>query len=229
MYGTMPFSLHTIEQKNVKMIETLQRTVEKDVTTQIKFLELLTIFQVLEIIANSDGLVVGKLANRMGVKERHLKNLLTVLEKTGIIWRIYPLGSTMKQIVKPSKYLFKSSAFRNVYFTLYKNITNFDIYKGKLLEDFLGLAMKHIFELKNPLITYDSEKGGADMIVTLDKRSIVFEIGYGYKSLKQVEKTMKKIRNVTYGIVISQNQLSMNTEKNILILPVKYMLSFSAF
>jgi hypothetical protein len=113
-----------------------------------------------------------------------------------------------------------------MYFNFIGNTRTHNNYKGKLLEDTIGLYLNRIFSGKpDTSITYDSMAGGADFIVRQSKEMFVIEVGYGEKTFNQIERTIKKTGiNARYGILISQSPLAVDENKNIVSIPLSYFL-----
>ena len=95
--------------------------------------------------------------------------------------------------------------------------------KGKLLEDLVAATIYRRFggSLQAPL-QYDSQKGGADFVVSLKNR-IIMEVGWGEKGNKQVVQTMQKVK-ADYGITISENDLTIDETGKMIKVPLKYFL-----
>ena len=72
-------------------------------------------------------------------------------------------------------------------------------------------------------ISYDSEEGCADFILTRAGRDIVFEVGFGHKDGKQVSKTLKT-RKDSFGVIISSDRLGINKEKTVVTVPLEMFL-----
>ncbi len=184
---------------------------------------------VLYALADTDQLSLSSLSDKgeLDISRPVLTSVLETLEKTETIWRIYPHGSHVTQTTRqPSKYLFTSPAFRSMYFNFVGNTRTHDNYKGKILEDTIGLYLNGLFSGKpDTSITYDSAAGGADFIIRQGKDMVVLEVGYGEKYFKQVVTTMAKNGvNARYGIVVSQRPLGVDPEKNAISIPLSYFL-----
>ena len=100
----------------------------------------------------------------------------------------------------------------------------YDQYKGKLLEDIVGMTLKKMVRTN---ITYDSAEGGADFIIQRPNNTLVMEVGYGHKDIKQIRKTMKKqgIKGTNpMGVLVSKNPLQLHEKHNIIEIPLEYFL-----
>ena len=138
--------------------------------------------------------------------------------------RIYPYGSHLNQVKKPSKYLFSSSAFRYMYYNLVGNIISKQNVAGKLYEDIVAMYLsRYIYKKPASSITYDSAEGGADFILKIGDKRIVIEVGVSKKNCKQVLKTAKKVSS-QYNLIISSNELEFSEENNTVKIPLTYFL-----
>ncbi|MBI5207105.1 MAG: hypothetical protein HY934_04865 [Candidatus Firestonebacteria bacterium] len=72
-------------------------------------------------------------------------------------------------------------------------------------------------------LTYDAASGGADFIVNFINHKIIIEVGTGEKNFKQIINTSKKVSS-KYGLIISNDDLSYDSEINAVKIPLKYFL-----
>lgn len=231
-YASLPFTLK-IEDKSAmysNVQEMIDRIIYKDIATVENFSpDIITeISRVLYLLSGSDIVNVDNLSKTVqNISRPTLISLLEALERADIIWRLYPYGAHHKQTRKPSKYLFVSSAFRSLYFNLIESTQHYDEYKGKLLEDVIGMMLRKQGQGLRGLssINYDNSQGGADFIVQNADKKIVIEVGYGNKDIKQVIQTMQKpgLEN-SYGVVLSENPLQLHEQHNIVEIPLNYFL-----
>lgn len=232
-YGTLPFM---VALKNEALVydqikKTLDRVISIDIPhiTQFTSETVSKIPMILYTLAETDQLSLSSLSDKgeLDISRPVLSSILETLERTETIWRIYPHGSHVTQTTRqPSKYLFTTPAFRSMYFNFIGNVRTRENYKGKLLEDTVGLYLNRMFNGKiDTSVTYDSSSGGADFIVRQGKEMIVLEVGYGEKPFKQVIETMaKKSVNARYGMVVSERELEYNEERNTISVPLRYFL-----
>jgi len=232
-YGTLPFM---VALKNEALVydqikKTLERVISIDIPhiTQFSSETISKIPMVLYALAETDQLSLNSLSDKgeLDISRPVLTSILETLEKTEAIWRVFPHGSHITQTTRqPSKYLFTSPAFRSMYFNFIGNTRTRENYKGKLLEDTIGLYLNRLFNGKpDTSVTYDSTMGGADFIVRSGKEMLVLEVGYGEKSFKQVITTMAKDSvHASYGIVVSERPLEVNEDKNTISIPLSYFL-----
>ena len=227
-YGTLPFTLTSQSESLVydQIKKILDRVVHIDISHIKEFSPeiILKIPSILYALASSDQTSLTNLSNTTNISRPTLASVLETLEMTETIWRLQSYGSHHHQIRKPSKYLFTSPAFRSMYFNMIESIASHGKYKGMLFEDVVGLTLRRFFSEKpDTSITYDVSSGGADFIIRCGKNTLVVEAGYGVKTIKQVVQTMKRVP-ASYGIVVSQNQLTCYTDENIVHVPFSYFL-----
>lgn len=227
-YGTLPFMVRVNNEALAydQAKKTLDRVISVDIPELGQFsAEIVSrIPVVLYTAASSDILSVTSLSKSLEMNKGTLTDILSVLEKTEVLTRIYPYGSHYKQVRKPSKYLFTSPAFRSMYFNFIGSVIDEESYKGKLLEDVAGLYLtRFLFGKIGTSLTYDSARGGADFIVRFGDESIVLEVGYGQKDFKQITKTSEKVKS-KYGLSVSTAPLSISSEVDAVRVPLNYFL-----
>lgn len=230
-YGTLPFTLQYNQEPLIyEQIErTLTNIITKDIPQLGKFDQttINRMTQILYTIASSDITSLQSLTKDLGISITTLAEILDVFEKSEVLLRVYPDGSLFGQVKKPSKYLFLAPAYRSMFFNLIGSITTYDNYKGKLLEDAVGLYLNRILGLRfGSALTYDITPNGADFIVTLNtvkNKRIPIEVGFGNKTFAQVKQTMVKI-NGSYGLSVSASRLALNEEKNVVSIPLSFFL-----
>lgn len=226
-YGTLPFSLKIKEEGVIlnHLNFALQRIIYTDIPEMINFDRgtLNKIYALVYLLSESFEISLTKLATILEISKDTLSDILISLENSGLIQRIPPYGSHYKQVRKPYRYLFLSPAFRFLLLSGKESIANFENFKGKLLEDVIGMYLrKMIQKYLDASINYDSTKGGANFILRINNKKIVIEVGYGKKEIKQVEYTIQKI-NGNYGILISTEE-EISFKNNIIKVPLKYFL-----
>ncbi len=230
-YGTLPFTLqYTQETLIYEQIEkTLANIVTKDIPQLGKFDQttISRMTQILYTIASSDITSLQSLTKTLNMSITTLAEILDVFEKSEVLLRVYPDGSLFGQVKKPSKYLFLAPAYRSMFFNLIGSITTYGNYKGKLLEDAVGLYLSRILGLRfGSALTYDIVPNGADFIITLNtvkNKRIPIEVGFGDKTFAQVKQTMVKIKG-TYGLSVSTSRLALNQDKDIVSVPLSFFL-----
>lgn len=227
-YGTLPFTLQYNQEPIIyaQIEQTLTNILNKDIPQMTKF-DSTTISKLSPILYSVSGSSItslNSLASTFSMAINTLTEVFNVFEKSETLLRIYPHGSHFGQVKKPSKYLFISPAYRAMFFNLIGSTFSYNDYKGQLLEDTVGLYLYRLLGLRfGTSLTYDSAQGGADFIISFDKKNIVIEIGYGEKDFRQVEATMRRI-NAYFGFSISPTRLRYIEERNVLALPLSYFL-----
>lgn len=228
-YGTLPFA---VKLKNEGLVydqikKILDRVISMDIVEQGHFRSdiIAKIPEILYIISASDVLSVTNISKDLGISKSILTEILSILEKTETIIRIYPYGSHIAQVRKPSKYLFASPAFRAMYYNLIGNIMKEANYMGKLLEDTIGLYLTRYLWGKSYSLTYDISEGGADFIIRIGshEQNIIIEVGYGQKGFTQVRNTARRV-SMRYGLVVSMAQLQLNEDNTSVTVPLSYFL-----
>ena len=229
-YGTFPSTVFmpssAVAHDQIK--KTLEQVVSVDIPHIEKFSsEIISkIPSILYMLSSTDQCSLNSMSESIDINRQTLTSVLDTLEKTETIWRLFPYGSHYRQARKSSKYLFTSPAFRSMYFNLTEDVSTHDDFKGKVLEDAVGLTLRRLFfEKPGFSITYDASKGGADFIVCYSGKVFVVEVGYGNKNISQISKTMERVRGYnSFGILVSQNPLGVYPEENIIGVPVSYFL-----
>ena len=229
-YGTLPFALsHTNESLIYQNIgKVMDDIIEKDVTQLNAFDKptLSKLSQLLYAIAGADTVSLVKFGQTVDLDPKTITQALDTLEKTEVLLRIYPYGAHYSQVKKPSKYLFTSSAYRAMYYNLIGSVEQYDNYKGRLLEDIVGMYLTKAFVNNIGVsLSYDSREGGADFILSIRSRKekIVLEVGTGKKGTRQAVYTLKHIKG-KYGLIISPSQLTLHIEDNCVVIPLEYFL-----
>lgn len=230
-YGSLPFMIALDNEALVydQINKSLDRVVNKDIP-QMRSLNsdiISRIPAILYAVADMDVLNFTTLAEKFGISRPKIAEIFLALERAEILHRIYPQGSHFKQVTqKPSKYLFSSPAFREMYYKTIGNSISEKNSRGKLLEDLVGMYLYRLCD-KQPLcsLTYDSAKGGADFIFTTGNVSIVIEVGVNKTEYRQVIQTAAKVK-ASYSLIISeqQDELEFNFEQNVIKVPLHYFI-----
>jgi len=176
----------------------------------------------LYLLANTDIISYEKLLQSLRIDNiRTLNALLDALIMSGMIFKVKTYGQSYGSTRKTPKYLFITPSLRN---SILDGIFISGI-EGKKLEDYFGLIFEN--DLKNNIaykLFYDIAEGGADFILNLlDRSNIVIEMGFNKEETIQVEKTMKKVKNVRYGLVFGSKNLEL-VENSIVKIPLKFLL-----
>jgi predicted AAA+ superfamily ATPase len=228
-YGTLPFMAAT---GNVSLaFDQLERSIDRilgsDVTKIGQFgAEIVSrIPQVLYSVADSEMVSLNSLSKTLDITRPTLTRIFNALEQAEVIYRVEPFASHTAQIRQADKYLFTTPAIRAMYFTLTGSTRANRQVLGHLLEDAVGLYLRRLFgarSLSNS-ITYPNQKGAADFIVRHHQITLVFETGLGKKSCRQIEQTTG-LPNDRIGVVLANDALFLNKEKNVVTIPVREFL-----
>ncbi len=179
--------------------------------------------QVLYSIADSDAPSVNAMSNSLGITRPTLTRILDALEKAEVLYRLGPsTASHTAQIRQPDKYMFTTPAIRGMYFTLTGSTRASQQVLGHLLEDMVVMYLRRIFgerSLTNS-ITHNTSVGSADFTVTRGQKQYVIETGLGHKDSRQILAT-PHVRNDRIGIIISNDELSVDIENNIVTVPIR--------
>ncbi|TRZ47791.1 MAG: ATP-binding protein [Dehalococcoidia bacterium] len=227
-YGSLPFM---IALKNEALVydqinKTLDRIINSDVakTGRFKSEIISKIPAILYAVADMEKINYSKIAEIFEISRPKIMEIFDVLENTETLTRIFPYGSHLNQVRKPSKYLFSSPAFRSMYYNLIGNTISKENAKGKLVEDTVAMYIsRKLYKMPNTSITYDSMEGGADFIVKIGNKKIIIEVGAGNKDWKQVVKTASRVK-VSHSLVICNNDLEYSEFNNAVKIPFKYFL-----
>lgn len=227
-YGTLPF---VVKQTNEPLIyEQLKRIMDRIINSDIRDLgsfnsqTISKIPEVLYLVASSDILSITSLSQRLAVSKPVLYEVMSCLEKTETLVRVYPYGQHEAQVTKPSKYLFLSPAFRATYFNFIGSMVRKENQVGKLLEDLVGLYLvRYLSGKTNTAITYDTDQPGADFITRHQEQILALEVSQGSKDDKQLIKTIER-SNARYGICVSSNPLGVSGGGKIVSVPLRFFL-----
>ncbi len=230
-FGSMPFAISLRQEPLIysQINQTLNSILNRDVP-QMGTFDKSTIdklSQILYAVASYDVTSFNKISNLVGLDIKTITNIFNALEKAELLYRVYPNGSHNAQVKKASKYLFASPAFRAMYYNLIGSTSSFDNYKGKLLEDVVGLYLFRIFSrIPDMNITYDAAKNCADFLIgsAISKDGkIALEVSLENKGCQQLLNTMEKIK-CRYGLLITPGQLWLDNTKTCVSIPLKYFL-----
>jgi len=230
-FGTMPFalSLHQGPLIYSQINQTLNSILNRDVPKMGAFDKqtIDKLSQILYAVASYDVTSFNKVSALVGLDIKTITSIFNAFEKAELLYRVYPNGSHNSQVKRASKYLFASPAFRTMYYNIIGSTSSFDDYKGKLLEDVVGLYLFRIFSrLPDMNITYDSAEGGADFLVgsTISKDGkIAVEVSLENKGCQQLLATMGKVK-CKYGLVINPGKLWLDDTKTCVSIPLEHFL-----
>jgi len=167
-----------------------------------------------------------KLSNNLGIPSARVNQTLMALEKTHLIFSIKPYEGAKGTVRDAWKYYFLSPTIKA---SLLHNYGRFDrldkVMYGELVENaVISSFFRMMKTINKPTgIFYDSEKGGADFILTYGDKLIPVEVGSGKKEGKQVLKTARRHKQVEHKIIISNDE-KIKIVDDIVFLPLKTFL-----
>jgi hypothetical protein len=225
--GTLPFALRLKDEAQIfqRTMNLLDKVISADITetTRLTPETISKIRSALLMLASNDETVATNMARSLEMKPGTLFTVLEALERAEVVLRVFPYGSTESKVRKPSKYCFGSPLLRLSLLSVVEGTAAYERNKGKLLEDLVAgtIYRRYGSGLLAPL-QYDSQKGGADFVVSLKNR-IVIEVGWGEKGNRQVFQSMQKVK-ADYGITISENNLAIDETGKMVKVPLRYFL-----
>ncbi len=227
--GGFPFGIHLynydIHEKTFNMLD---RVIEKDVFLIRSFRSNTrsSIFRILMYLAlqKAGETSEGKLANGIGISSALVKDILSILEKTHLIFHIKPYsGSARTSVRKAWKYYFLSPSIKtSINFQLGKYNPKKREFLGELAENMLA---SYFFRLKGTMNTphgifYSPEKEGVDFLLSdITGEIIPIEVGVGNKDKRQIKKAINKY-NSKYGIVVSNATKKITREDDVIYIPL---------
>lgn len=176
------------------------------------------------ILADSHGPSLATISKRLGVQARTLKSMMSVLILGGLLIEIPPVGGGRLRNTKKSKYLFAAPALRQALLPASPSRLDSGGYdgrlRGSLLEDTVSMYLRRLFDFRLGssvgVVEYDSQKGGADFIISADSRqgpeSVVLEVGYQKSQANQVANSLKN--GGRYGLLVTDGTDLKFDEKN---------------
>lgn len=233
-YGSLPFSLGLSNEQLI--YQQIQKVVDNIIVNDVTALNafdkptLSKLGQLLYAVAGADTISINKLASIIALDPKTLIQALDAFEKTEILLRVMPYGAHYSQVKKPSKYLFMSSAYRAMYYNLVGSIEQYEHYKGKLLENIVGMYLTRLFgnQFGIASLTYDSAQHGADFILEVKPGGgkIVIEAGTGDKGKEGFEQTINTLTKVRgkYGLIVSRHHLAFDKKTGCVSVPLEYFL-----
>lgn len=232
--GGFPFGInlnnHDIHEKTFNMLD---RVIEKDVSLIRSFRSdtRSSIFRILMYLAlqKPGETSEGKLANDIGISSALVKDILSILEKTHLIFHIKPYtGSARTSVRKAWKYYFLSPSIKtSINFELGKYDSKKREFLGELAEN---MVASYFFRVKETMNTphgifYSPEKEGVDFLLSdITGEIIPIEVGVGNKDKRQIKKAINK-HNSKYGIVVSNTTKKITRDEDIIYIPLT-MFSF---
>ena len=229
-YGSLPFVLSKEKEEEIhtQIYQVVQKVVKSDmlVIDNFKPGTIAKVVELLYYVAHSDKVLVREIGDSLDLSHPVVTGVLEALEQSESLLKILSYGSVNNQTRKPSKYTFFASSVRSALFNVLGTTRDENFCSGKLLEDVVAMYLHRVFVCtqKGWHLRYDSEKGGADFVLTHRDRDIVFEVGLGHKGVKQVYKTLKKTKPDSFGVVVSSDVLSLDEGKDVVSVPLEVFL-----
>jgi len=143
---------------------------------------------------------------------------------SGILVKVKTYGTTYGTTRKTPKYLFITPSLRSA---ILNNNYPSGI-EGKKLEDYFALIfqkdIKGNYVFGAPKLSYDIAEDGADFVLSLqNKKDVVIEVGFNKEEIKQVQNTMKKVRDSQCGLVIGSRKLEL-INNSIVKIPLRFLM-----
>jgi predicted AAA+ superfamily ATPase len=226
--GGFPFGLYLDDvDRHNRTFNLIDRVVEKDVSHLRSFRtdSRSTILRILMFLAlqKPGELSEAKLANRLDVSSALVKDILTILEKTHLIFSVKPYGGAGKTIRKPWKYYYLTPSLKaSINYKLGKYDPRKKLLKGILTENLVASYLFRKQETERiPLgIFYPPDKGAADFLIMNVKGDLVpIEVGIGTKKDSQVQRSINKYKS-EYGIVISNSTSKITKTGQVIHIPL---------
>ena len=228
-YGTLPFGLNKNPIEIVQQtLDIKDRIIEKDfpLTESLNNKTRMSAYPLLKQLAmqKPGEITYNSLANLLDLDIKTVKNLLSTLEKTELIYHYDKYASSSSRIRSSYEYYFLATQVKAAYLLSNGDVSNdYKQYMGILLENLVGTSLYKLKRSKNDGfgVYYDNKKGGVDFILkTFNQKVIPIEVGIGRKNKKQITNAIKRY-NCEYGIVISNKTDYIIKEDNIIFIPVK--------
>ena len=233
--GTMPSSLGQTTQ-NPSLYNKLRDTIDRILVTDLVYIRhfdpktIDSVRRLLFLLADTAAVVSAKKLNRLlKTTDRQLLAILDALAKAEILIKVPAWGESFVSTRKPARYYFMSPAIRVAYQDLVSQPLVNASRRGQLLEDLAALHYHREFTNRNNrgqlTHVYDKRFGQesqCDFILKLaNSHQLAIEFGLGTKGIKQVQQTMKRA-DCRYGLVFANSQLSLDSDKAIVTVPLDY-------
>lgn len=227
--GGFPFGIH-LENHEIheKTFAMLDRVIEKDVSLIRSFRSesRSAISRILTFLAlqKAGETSEGKLANDVGISSALVKDILSILEKTHLIFHVKPYsGSARTQVRKAWKYYFLSPSIKTgINYELGKYNSKKREFLGELAEN---MVASYFFKSKETMNTphgffYAPEKEGVDFLLSdITGEIIPVEVGVGNKDRRQIKKAINRY-NSQYGLVVSNATKKITREGDVIYIPL---------
>lgn len=162
----------------------------------------------LQLISSDPTLSLRRIADSIGnISQESVSNLLEGYEKSGLIQKIRPYGSTKTITRKSNEYYFASPTLQAAMWESLGQLNTSNEKIGKLWETYTANLFAKMKQGRSEIddLYYSYKEGEADFIIKLQGGKLVpVEIGWGTKDVRQVLNTLVRIHG-SYGLVISDH------------------------
>lgn len=206
---------------------------DKDVKEQIEIKDELKFYNLLTLLASLTGqeLVYENLAKHIGVSANTIKNWISIMMKTGIIYLLQPYyeESWTKRVIKrPKIYFFDTGVACHLLGIDSKETLEKSFLKGHLFETFVVNEIRKTYmnEGEDIKIYYyrDSNQNEVDLVMIRSGTMYCFEVKFGKEfNLKDVS-SFRELDDTKYekgkgAIICTSEQISALSDK-VLIIPI---------
>ncbi len=230
-YGSFPSTLNKIEKADIRyeLSSTISKIITQDMANEYNLTNDLQnyTFRLLVFLASQKPGEVsqGKIAANLNISKSKVNSILSILEKTQLVFHYEAYGGASKRVRKSWKYYLATSSIKNSITEEYgTTIRDKKDYEGILLENLVASSLYNLsyngeFPFFN--VYYDADKGGVDFIIQKHFQSpIPIEVGIGKKDNKQIKKAINKL-DAEYGIIISNKKDSIEMKNDIIYISPK--------
>ncbi|KZX15044.1 ATP-binding protein [Methanobrevibacter curvatus] len=223
-----PFSLHSKEKRTYRNIfDNIKKVIDDDIpsiktfknSSNINFMKIL-----LYLASQRPGTFsTQKIANYLSISSSTVHEMLSVLEKSQIIFNIKPLVEGTKTIKSSWKYYFLSPSLKAaISYELGRHDLNNRKCLGALAENYVASSLYKIKQKSFRMmgIFFPTEKKGTDFVIKTKLDDLVpIEVGIGKKTKSQLKIAINKYE-CEYGILISNRFNSIQKHDNIIHIPL---------
>ncbi|MGL6297940.1 MAG: ATP-binding protein, partial [Methanobacteriaceae archaeon] len=225
-YGSLPLGINEdfdyVISQNISMKD---KVIEKDMdfVSSSSLSTKLSAYKILNILATQTpgSTSVNSISNDLGISNGVVSKILSLFEKTSLIFPIKAYGSPTKRERKSWKYYFYASSLKYSIFSNTGILRSSNQLLGMLSENLVASLLFQLNKNQSFNIFYDSNKNGVDFLLnTINGKIIPIEVGIGNKNKKQVKIAINKY-NSDYGIILTDNVFKTVKDDNIIYMPLK--------